>query len=432
MIICILNVFLGYLYTGAAHVVTCYLLLPAAICLFTVNCNRNRLFSHVDIKFSAMVPVLFLISCLVNFNRVKAEENADYFAAAVSVALICCSYAYSIPKDKRSELFGLLAWILSAGMTAVAAIGIYVGLSGNLTVFGGRDGVIVGALNHRLLLAVDPDIIGAASCIALSLILFLLLKKRSGFRSIVLVVMAVLVYTVMTLTGCKIALYASMLPLLFFGILKMRQWISNSRAFVKAVAGIGFGIALCALAFVLFAPVNSILLKEDQNTFRNIYGDDYSNVAEGTIHDNENMDDYLELWTNAVTTFIRDPRSWPTGATPAGALSKFIGQGRMESRFHNGYLGILLSFGILGFLGFLVYLVILAVRSIRLLFTKKTVPVQARFLPVLLLPILTINMMEEMFFTRNILLESNVFFTLTAGFIFMISGELTQNETITF
>jgi hypothetical protein len=63
------------------------------------------------------------------------------------------------------------------------------------------------------------------------------------------------------------------------------------------------------------------------------------------------------------------------------------------------------------------------------LFAKSAAVTDAlRFLPVILIPILVVNCTEEMLFTRDTIQEANVWFALTAGFVFAASKKLKNKK----
>ncbi len=142
---------------------------------------------------------------------------------------------------------------------------------------------------------------------------------------------------------------------------------------------------------------------------------------------NDSAGERIGLWNHALTAFQKDPFSWPFGATPCGALERYNHPDHPEDHFHNGYLGVLLGYGLAGTVLMAAFLVLLLIHSLRLIFIRNGLTESARYLPAVPAGILAFNMTEEMLITRDLIVEPAVLLFLTAGFVFVLSKELKKN-----
>ena len=202
--------------------------------------------------------------------------------------------------------------------------------------------------------------------------------------------------------------------------------------------------ALCAAAAaaLLFAAwtgvkegVNAVHEAALSGTGAEAQGADYLDSRDYRVTDDlyDTANVRLVLWKYAMGHFPSRRAPMLFGYTPMAVRDEFIAPNpdiiTVYDHLHNGYIGILVSYGIIGFAGFAVFLVLLLIASLRLLFAKSgTVTDALRFLPVILIPILMVNCTEEMLFTRDTVQEANVWFALTAGFVFAAARSLKDKK----
>ena len=421
IILSLVTVLIGYLYVGTAHIVICYLLLPVAIFLIALESERFGILRYPETKLLPALFAVVLLSTLTNLGYADAKENVSQYASLVVTATLCGTFAYVFPKEERSMRFEILCWLYSVPVAICAIPGLWIGIRGLRQ----SDGFMLGYIgfDERLYLILNPNVLGICCALAISLILYLLMKQGSIFRKLILSVLALLSFALLVLTDCRTALYAVLPSVFLFAVLAVCQRTKPDKKLYRVLIGVGTGASMCLLIVVLNKPLQSLLMRAEPVTAETlaevgITDADYDPRAyEGTI------DERLTLWTHALTTFIRDPYHWAFGATPAGALGRYNDPAMQKDHFHNGYLGILLSYGVVGFLIFVIFLVVLAVKSCILLFSSKEVPAEERFLPAILTVALASNLMEEMFFTRSFLSETSIFLCVVSGMIFCHSRE---------
>lgn len=436
----VLMPFVSHLYIGFSKFLSFYILFPIALLSAGFGIMHGRRLRCPERMAALLLPVWFVMGCFINFGTGVSKYGYSFFASVTAVSAFCLLYACMIQEAKRIDTLKLLAWIWAAPMTAASLFGLYLAITGIRFVREGHDEPIGVTLEHRLFLFGNPNTLGAMCCIAFVLLLFLIIAEKKKSARITAAVMAFFVFACMALSDCRSAKLAMLPCIVVFVFLMIRNRIK-----VTGIKKYLFCVVLAAVsAFLLllaWAGVKKGVNAVHQASFSEIgarteetdYLDSRDFKVTDDLYDTANV--RFVLWKFAMERFPNRPLAMLFGYTPMAIKDEFIAPNpniiTVYDHLHNGYIGILVSYGIIGFAGFIVFLALLLIASLRILFSKSgRVTDSLRFLPVILIPILVINCTEEMLFTRDTIQEANVWFALTAGFIFVAARSLKNKNDL--
>ena len=429
--------FVSHTFIGMSRFLAAYVLFPVSLAAAAFGIIRDRLYRHAGLKLALLLPVWFVIGCLVNFGQGVTKTGYSFFAVILSVAVFCSSFAFMVPEENRMKIYRLLAWVWAAPMTAASLFGLYLAVTGTRLVREGHDEPIGVTGEHRLFLFGNSNTLGVMCCIAFALLLFLFLAEKKKAARVTAAVMAFFIFVCMALSDCRSAKLAMLPCIAVFAFLLVRS-LAKGKGFKKLVLCTVCAVAAAALLLLAWQgvktgvnAVHQTVSAADGGTQETDYLDSRDYKVTDDLYDTANV--RLVLWKYAMGHFPARPLSMLLGYTPMAVRDEFIAPNpniiTVYDHLHNGYIGILVSYGIIGMIGFAAFLVLLLIASCRLLFSKSgNVSDALRFLPVILIPILVVNCTEEMLFTRDTVQEANVWFALTAGFVFAAAHAL-KNRT---
>ena len=430
----VLMPFVSHTFIGMSKFLSAYLLLPLALLTAGSRLIPGRLYRFQEMKLALLLPVWFVLSCVLNFANGVTKIGYTFFASVTSVAVFCFSFAYMIPEEKWLKVFRFLAWVWAVPMTAASLFGLYLAVMGIEFSREGHDEIIGVTRENRLFLFGNSNTLGVMCVIAFALLLFLILTERKRSMLVLQTVMTVLIFACMAMSDCRSAKLA-MLPCIFvfvFLLLRRAQTGVSARWFLlcagcSAVAVVALFLAWTGVKKGVNAALQATVQQQDGIREEVHYLESRDYEVTDDLYNTGNV--RLVLWKYAMEHVTDRPLSLLFGYTPMAVKDEFIAPNpgiiTVYDHIHNGYIGILISYGTLGFIGFVVFLVLLLIASCRLLFSKlDSVTDGMRFLPVLLFPILVVNLTEEMLFTRETVQETHVWFALVAGFVFVVARSL--------
>ena len=430
--------FITHTFIGMSRFLAAYVLLPVSLVAAGCGIIRRRLYTETETKLMLLLPVWFVLGCFVNFGQGVTKTGHSFFASILSVSVFCFSFAFLISEQNRMKVFRLLAWIWSAPMTVASLFGLYLAVTGTRFVREGHDEPIGVTGEHRLFLFGNSNTLGVMCCIAFALLLFLILAEKKKTARITVAVMAFFVFVCMALSDCRSAKLA-MLPCIVVFVFLLTGRGFRGKGLKKVLLCAVLAGASAALLLLAWSGVKKGVNAVHQAAFSGTgaqtqeteYLDSRDYKVTDDLYDTANV--RLVLWKYAMEHF--PARSLPMlfGYTPMAVRDEFIAPNpniiTVYDHLHNGYIGILVSYGIIGLAGFVAFLVLLLIASLRILFAKSAAVTDAlRFLPVILIPILVVNCTEEMLFTRDTIQEANVWFALTAGFVFAVARKLNNKK----
>lgn len=430
--------FISHTFIGMSKFLAFYVLFPVSLTAAACGISRKRLYAGTEMKLVLLLPVWFVLGCCVNFGRGVTKIGHNFFAVILAVAVFCFSFAFLISEQNRMKVFRFLAWVWAAPMTAASLFGLYLAVTGTRLVREGHDEPIGVTGEHRLFLFGNSNTLGVMCCIAFALLLFLILAERKKAARAAAAVMAFFVFVCMALSDCRSAKLAMLPCIVVFVFLLLRKAAKGKdirRILLCAVCA----VAAAALLLLAWSGVKKGVNAVHQAAFSGTAGQtqetDYLDSRDYKVTDDlyDTANVRLVLWKYAMEHFADRPLSMLFGYTPMAIKDEFIAPNpniiTVYDHLHNGFIGILISYGVIGFAGFAAFLILLLIASCRLLFAKScSVPDALRFLPVILIPILVVNCTEEMLFTRDTVQEANVWFALTAGFVFAAAYALKNNK----
>ncbi len=434
----VLMPFVSHLYIGFSKFLSFYILLPVALLSVGFGIMHGRSSRCAERTAALLLPVWFVIGCFINFKTGVSKYGYSFFASVTAISVFCLSFANMIQEEKRMDTFRLLAWIWAVPMTVASLFGLYLAATGTWLVREGHDEPIGVTLEHRLFLFGNPNTLGVMCCIAFALLLFLILAEKKKAARVIAAVMEFFVFVCMALSDCRSAKLAMLPCIIVFVFLFLRNGIKVTGIKKVLLCAV---LAAASAALLLFAwtgvkkGVNAVHLaafsEADAQAEETDYLDSRDYKVTDDLYDTANV--RLVLWRFAMERFPTRPLAMLFGYTPMAIKDEFIALNpniiTVYDHLHNGYIGILVSYGIIGFAGFAVFLILLLIASLRILFAKSAAVTDAlRFLPVILIPILVVNCTEEMLFTRDTIQEANVWFALTAGFVFAASKKLKNKK----
>lgn len=430
--------FISHTFIGMSRFLAAYVLLPVSLVAAGCGIIRNRLYSGIEMKLMLLLPVWFVLGCFVNFGQGVTKTGYNFFAAIISVSVFCFSLAFLITEQNRIKVFRLLAWIWAAPMTAASLFGLYLAVTGTRLVREGHDEPIGVTGERRLFLFGNSNTLGVMCCVAFALLLFLFLAEKKKGARITVAVMAFFVFVCMALSDCRSAKLAMLPCIVVFVFLLIRSGFSGEghKKFLLCAILAGASVALLLFAWTgVKKGVNAVHQAAFAETGAQAQETNYLDSRDYKVTDDlyDTANARLVLWKYAMEHFPARTVPMLFGYTPMAIKDEFIAPNpniiTVYDHLHNGYIGILVSYGIIGFAGFAVFLVLLLIASLRILLSKAGTMTDAlRFLPVILIPILVVNCTEEMLFTRDTVQEANVWFALTAGFVFAAARALKNNK----
>ena len=439
----VLMPFVTHLLIGLSKAVTAYVLFPLSLLLTGgyLYANRGRSL-RLEEKLVCALPLWFVVGCAVNYATGVTTIGYPFFASIVSVALFCFFFFRMISEKESERALRIFAWCWAAPVTLASLFGIYLAVTGTKLSRAGHDEPIGVTGEGRLFLFGNPNTFGVICCIALALLLYLLLRERKKGLIGTEAGMAAVVFIGLALSDCRSAKIA-MLPALFlFGFFLVKR-ITKKAGKREIVLALTAGILLCVCMVLAWSGIkkgiNAILDAEysvsdgteASEKVDHLDSRDYT-VTED-LYDTANV--RLVLWKYAMEHIADRPLSLILGYTPMAVKDEFIAPNpgiiTVYDHIHCGYIGLLISYGLVGVAGTLLFLVLLLIASCRILFSgSDRISDAERFLPAILALILIVNCTEELLFTRDTIQETNVFFALIAGYVFMKAGKLKKNQTL--
>ncbi len=429
---------LFYLYVAVARALTAYVLFPLSLLLFGVMLWHGRLFRFTDIKLLLAAFVWMNISCLMNFNRVGMSECIPFYANACAIALLCYPLAYALDEKRRIRSLDWLAGVWIVPVACSSVVGIVLALTQKL-LFRSSDSAPAGMYNGRLWLILDPNMYALLLCTALCLVLYLLLSRRGPFVKALLIAAGLSMLIALALTGNRTAKFALLPAAFFFAAIIIWKLMQKKSKCIRLLAASLAGVLFCALLLLgargVTTGFNALMstgtsaqtaMQDSGNTVQSVGS---SEATMRDLSDTKNISSRFAIWRYALDQLFDEKDVLLRGATPALSLSMFMGPDLPYNHFHNAYLGVLLSYGMPGFLIMAAFLIYLLIQLFRLLFSARAdLPLAIRFLPVILLPILIINLFEEMLFTRSFVSELDVWLGIIGGYTTVLARQWRQSD----
>ncbi len=336
----------------------------------------------------------------------------------------------SLPQPKREHGLQWLAALYCAVMLMVAALGLYVAISGTPFTTPLSDEPIQ-ILNRRLFFfRYHPNEVGSAFVIALYLLLYLFAALRNAFIRIAIVLSALLLALTISCTASRTAIILSSVGVAVFIWMMLMRRCSSRRKWAHRCLG------LCISAVVLISAYygTSLAVKlirnpeigmasdtpqadtpmSPQASEPDTTGQENAAQEQPTMRERVQLSDLntlnmrTEIWQSGLDFMKAHPRAFLFGV-PDNVVARIPQRiGRVESHMHNAFLEMLLLGGIPGFALYLSYLALLIYSGFRLSWNRDSNWAR-RFLgmvPLLLTangvteiyPLFAGNMMDIMYF----------------------------------
>ena len=429
----------------------CFIALPVSLCILGIALYNFGILRYIDIKIILAFGAWVIICTFLNLRRAWAMDNLSWAATAIPGFLVPILFPYITPKEKRLSGLEIMAWIYTAFFFIISVIGIYSVLSAK-DLFDG--GVYMDPVNRLWLFDYFTNI-GDMALVAFLLTLFLLSGKRRWPVTVLLVVMAFSFHSVIVLTDVRTAKIAVIPALFLFGYLKTEQIHLNMEKTKKILCSVLAGVVLCTLVFLMFSVSSKLMSKIRSNSLgkrqetvsaetiterKDVVYMSLStakDIKTGMILMDENGDDSslsereigldgiserLSFWEKVLQKLIENKEDLLFGTSPA--ISHELYTQNILSNFHNGYLAVLVDFGIIGFVLFMLYLVIWVVKSVKLMFLcPGKADFMARFLPAVGAGVCMEALTEEMFLTSVVIFPSAVILLLVCSCTFVFVRE---------
>lgn len=436
---CLALSLLCYLYISASRLLVACVLFPLSLLLFAFMLFKEKLLRWPDMKLLLAAFLWLSAVCVMNVGRAGAA-NFPYYANACAVALLCYPLAYVVRRERRQRTFDLLAGLWITPVACSSVLGVALALSG-ATLVRQSDGAVAGMVKGRLALICDSNMYGILCCLAICLILYLLLEKRRPLVRALLILAALSLFWALTLTDNRTSQLSLLLAAFFFAAILVCRIARNKSRLIRlltaALAGMAFCVALWFGYQAVRAGTNRLASELAAASEPASGGETGTAVPETAIKrrgaNTETLQLRLGIWTYALERLGEEKDVLLRGASPAltGELFLDTSGHYVYNHFHNAYIGVLLAYGLPGVLLMLAFFAGLAVCACRLLFSKRRdLPDALRFLPVILLPVLAINCMEEMLFTRSFVSELDVWLALAGGYTVTLSREWRRPEPL--
>lgn len=422
-----------------------YILFPSSCIICVIALLRENLLITTTSKLLVAIPiwlgVSFFICCFVRKDLslipygspmdeeyrigVTFKDAYVYYSACASSILLPFLFGILLPKEKRKRCLMIVFWFWAVFMAGYAGVCILKSFTDSGMMAGGSLSALY-----------NPNNLAAVLLPGVSISFYLLLLEQRWYLRILLSFMIVVLMITIILTNCMTVLIATIPPLFMFTFFLISEKGMKNRIrsrSLRVAIGVLIAALLCVVPYLMEKPIknvfNNIVTSLPENTNRQLLFQNNSDavqlIIEATDGEKNNYSSRTELWKQCLERFIHRPKDMLFGTSPLYKEQFYhtIDSGFTYGHVHNGFLGILLCYGIIGFLLFISFLFALCINSIHLFFNRH-VPLYQRFLPVLLLPPLINNLMEEMFFTREYLQPPTIMLMLVSGFVILYSEEL--------
>ncbi|MDO4573154.1 MAG: O-antigen ligase family protein [Clostridia bacterium] len=406
---------LWHFYGAAARALSLLGLFPLACMLFGALLYQKRSLSLPAVRVALAAGCWLICVYLLNANRVASISAAPYLTRVLTVLLLCLPLGALFDAGCRMKVLRFLCWIWLVPVACSAVLAVALALSGGSVILpnGLRAGVFTGYFEFFG----NPNMYAMHCCLAFCLCLYLLFEQRRPALLALLAVAALALYAALVVTNCRSAIL-SVFPVVFlYGAAAVSTRLPGKRLVIRLLLGALAGAALCLL--LLLALRGMLFLLEHVRS-----GSGAAVPAASSFVDLQSMGLRVTIYRYALSRF---GEAWDLilrGATPVPAYDMFLDPAMPYSNLHSAYLAILLYYGLPGLLLFLAFILYLAVCSCRLLFSRQpATPLSERCLPVLLLPILAINAVEEMLFARNFMSSAGVLLAIIGGYVVVLARE---------
>ncbi len=427
-----------------------YILFPASVFMCAFAIIKRNMLKSLTSKLLVTIPIWICISFIIccYFRKdlsvlgytspteevyrvgVRNEDVYLYYSASAGSILICFVEAFLLDRENRKKGLDIILW------AAVIIITIY---SGSCILKSIKDPSMM-ILEGRLNGLSNPNNLGAVSLSGFVFCLYLMFGRKKWYWRLLLLFMGIVLLAAIILTDSRTSLLAALPAVFMFGYFQIKGIFSQKqlqRKTVQVFLGILTGVVLCAVPSVIRNPIKSslniaIASSHTDETLPLFSSERRSTVdlmtEEVTVKDNMSKGNTISSrrahWESCLIRFKQHPENTIYGCSPIFKEYYYhtTDTGFKFYHVHNGFLGILLSYGLVGFALFAIFLLLLLVDSLWVI-TDSKMPLEVRFLPVLLIPPLLTNMMEEMLFTREDIQAPTVMLMLIAGFVVLYSEE---------
>ena len=401
---------------------------PMAITAVTLVMVKRRAQLNWRYALPVAMAVWLWVSCIVNGDAYLLYNRT--FMLGVVLSFLCFFLVIpTLPAEKREQGFRALAALYCLLMLAMAALGLFVAITGQSIRTPLSDESIRISINRLFFLHYHPNEAGSAFVVALYLILYLFASWRGVLPRMLLALAGTVVALAIALTGSRTSVLLSAVGvgvLIFWAMYSLRfrkhpwlRWPIGLAAMGVATVGLylalSFSVGLVAsLAQPANAPSPSETVQataapaatggqpaaEPTTAPQNVVHMDDSRVQ---LQDIGTFNMRVEIWQTGLDYLKAHPNAYLFGV-PDNIVARIPhAAGREEMHMHNAFLEMLLLGGIPGIAMYIAYLLLLAVSGIRLAF-RKTSGLATRFLALLPLMI-AINGMTEIYplFSGNVM-----------------------------
>lgn len=408
LVLCIAFTFLGVAYETTVPAITANVLMPLTVVLMILQIRNNKLLIHREIWLLFAFVLFAFLSCCINALLFQSIRNYKRFAVPMTVLLISATFPYVVKEEYRCKYVIFAFWLAIIASSILSAVGAYVVFSGKpvtIEAFG-----LSAELEKNLLYIFNnPNICASIAGMTVVLLIVMFFRyrgiaPRAGISALIL-----LNYYVVARTQCR-AVRLSLLAVAFMlAVMVGMKLFKKQQKIWRVIFSLLMGMsAVAALWYLheglLLFPQVPLAVEDGKQVFSR-------KIAFTTDH---SFMWRVSEWATAFKRFFSEPLSVVLGASPIrveGYLSTL-------PHFHNGYLGIIFSYGFIGFGIMAAYLVLFLINAIKLFFQNKDVPAFIRILPAVSVFALMSFLTEENFITREYDLLCTICMFLANGIVF--------------
>jgi len=393
-------------------------LFPFSLILFGIMLVKKRLLRFPDIKLVLIAISWVTITYLLNLHRTSILQSFTYYTNLCVIAFLCYSFAYATSQEHREKFLRKLIWFWTIPIILSAIVALIFVFTGT-TLFRTSDLAPMGIVNGRLWFICDPNMYGLLCCMAICLILYLMLCRYKTIIKVLLILSGFILLTALSLTDSRTSKYALLVAAFFFIVIVANNLLKKRKHIVRLFISIAISIVLCAMILLSFRVItdgSNFLMSKFQRVASSAAIRDYSNTT--------TVDQRFGIWRFALSKFSQEKDVWLRGATPALSHQIFLNPATQYNHLHNSYLSVLLGFGVPGFILMVAFLVYLITSLCKLLFSRQDdLAIHAKFLPIIILPILACGFMEEILFTCNFVSHLDVWLAIIGSYCVVVARE---------
>jgi hypothetical protein len=438
---------------------------PAALLAASQLYFNLRVTRYVEIKLLLAFLVWGCVIIVLNYGRAQLVDSYEWFAATFTAIALCFALPYALEREGAKRVLLMLATVTLIAATLLSLASLIAVFWKDLaekfpSIF---EDIFMGG--GRLSIDNHPNRSAPAPALGVILAGVLLAGVKKTWQRVLIVLLAVVCFVPLTLTGSRTAIVGAALAIGYEVALTLRNALKGR---VQTLLRVCISLSVAAVSIFAFyqasmltaSVCNDVFARQQAQAGQQVVPEatalpevtpaqteaatpaaDSSAVASPAAEptpqpasdavitrdfsDADSFNGRTNIWAHVLDGLLQNPKIFLIGTGPTVAsevLAPYMAPESPGGIFHNSLVGVVVAFGVPGLLLLLAFFVMAAVASIRVSFGK--LPMQAlavKLLPAVLLFTVAEGMMEDFLFDSFSLNIVLVWFMIASGFVLRLS-----------